>query len=265
MHLPSVEQLLWYANTTAILILLLRLVLARLAQVYRWFWWYMLLSFAESAGRIPLQHQATLSANVYMAARVPSVVISVFLVMELYRLALAAHPAIARFGQRLVGYLLSAAFVLAGASLLFLPVLGPGRSQVLYYFLAFERTADSAVLLFLFLAIAFMLWFPVRISQNVAVFIGGFVTYFVTRWAVLLAIGMHRVWVNELNVGMLSLSLACLIGWIVLLRPQGETASVITGHRWNEAEMQRLSGQLTAINEKLEGFSEKSRYISLQS
>jgi hypothetical protein len=265
MHLATVVQALWYANTAATLFLLVRLRFSGLARVYRWFWWYLLVSFAEAAVRIPMQHRDTLSANVYMTAQFAGVVISVFLVMELYRLALAAHPAIARFGQQMVGYLLGAACLAAGASLLVLPILGPGRSMVLYYFLAFERTADSAVLLFLLLASAFMLWFPVRISQNVAVFIGGFVTYFVTHWAALLAVGMRNAWVDGLNVGMLALSLVCLIGWTVLLRPQGEATPVVTGRRWNAADMERLSGQLTAINAKLEGFSGKSRYISLQS
>jgi len=265
MQLATVVLALWYANTAATVLLLVRLLVFRLARVYRWFWWYLLVSFAVTIVRIPLQNKPTLSANVYMAAHFAGVVISVFLVMDLYRFALAAHPAIAQFGRRGVGYLLGAAFLVAGASLLLLPVVGPGPSKVLYYFLAFERTADSAVLLFLLLASAFMLWFPVRISQNVAVFIGGFVTYFVSRWATLLAIGMRNVWVDGLNVGMLALSLLCLIGWIALLRPQGETTAVLTGHGWNAAEMERLSGQLTAINAKLEGFSGKSSHISLQS
>jgi hypothetical protein len=265
MHWPTVVQTLWYVNTAATFILLLRLLFTGLARVYRWFWLYLLVVFSESVIRIPLQKQFLLSANVYMAARSLGVVISVFVVIELYRHALTAHPAIARFGQQGVGYLLGAACLVAGASLFILPILGPGPSQVLYYFLAFERTADSAVLLFLLLASGFMIWFPVRLSQNVAVFIGGFVTYFVTRWVGLLTIGMHRAWVNDLNVAMTSLSLACLLVWIVFLRPTGEAASVVTGHRWSPKEMERLTGQLTALNTKLEGFSGKSSHISLQS
>jgi hypothetical protein len=265
MHLATVVQTLWYANTGATVILLIQLLFSGLARVYRWLWWYLLVGFAEAVARFPLQHRPTLSANIYMVAQFTGVVISVLLVKELYWLGLAAHPAIARFGRRVVGYLLGAGCVAAGASLLILPILGPGRSRVLYYFLAFERTADSAVVMFLLLASAFMLWFPVRISQNVAVFIGGFVTFFVTRWTALLAIGMRPAWVNGLNIGSLSLSLVCLIVWIALLRPQGENTSVVTGRHWNAEDMERLSGQLTAINSKLEDFSGKSSYISLQS
>jgi hypothetical protein len=202
---------------------------------------------------------------VYMACRLASVVISVFLVMDLYRTGLAAHPAIARYGKRLVGYFLLTCCLLSLASLFFLPNSGPAKSQLLYHFLAFERTADSAVLIFLLLASAFMAWFPVRLSRNVAVFIGGFVTYFMTRWAALLAIAAKTAWVDSFNVALLSLSLACLIGWIILLRPEGEIIPVVTGRNWNPEEMDRLNAQLHAVNAKLEEFSSKSKYISLHS
>ena len=268
MDAKTIVQILWYANTAAILILLIRLVYARLAPVYRWFWWYLLAVFLEQVVRIVLQSRPRASAYAYSTSHSVEVLMSVFLVTELYRLGLASHPAIARYGRRAAGYLLGAAGVIAGAGLLLLPILGPvrpGRSPAMYYFYAFERTMDSAVLLFLLLAVAFMLWFPLRISQNVAVFIGGFVTYFVSRWAFLLTLGMRPALVNDLNAAAMSLSLLCFVGWIALLRPEGESVSTVTGHRWNPEEMERLSRQLTAINARLERFSEKSEYISLQS
>ena len=261
----TLELALWYANTAVTLILLVRLRRSGLAGVYRWFWWFMLAIFAENAIRIPLQKHLDRSAEVYMVAHFIEVILAIFLVMELYRLALAAHSALARYGRRGVGYMLAGAALVAGASLLVFPILGPGRSRILYYFLAFERTMDSAVALFLFFASAFMLWFPVRIPKNVAVFIGGFVTYFITRWAGLLTIGVRRALVNDLDVAMMSLSLVCLIAWALLLRPEGERVSTVTGHRWNPVEMERLGRQLTAINARLEKLSGKSNYISLHS
>lgn len=255
MHLATALQFLWYADTGATLVLLARLVSSRLVRTYRYFWWYLLISFSESAVRIPLQGHFKLQADVYMLARSIGVVISVFLVMELYWLALASHPAIARYGRRVVGYLLGSACLAAGAGLLIFPILGPGRSRVVYYFLAFERTADSTVLLFLLIASAFMIWFPVRISKNVAVFIGGFVAYFLTRWVGLLTIGIHRTSVDVLNVAMMALSLICVVGWIVFLRPEGERTVVVSGRHWNDSEMARLEGQLTAINTKLQEIS----------
>jgi hypothetical protein len=264
MDSATVIRLLWYANTAATLGLLISLLKNRLAGVYRWFWCYLFVSFAESAMRIPLRDNSRASANIYMATRAVGVIIAVLLMMELYRLALAAHPALARYGRRAVGYLLAIAYVLAGATLL-LPVLGPRHSRIMYYFFAFERTAASAVMVFLLLASVFMIWFPVRISKNVSVFIGGFVVYFITRWAGLVGIGVRLEFLNLMNVMMLALQLTCLVAWIALLRPEGETESTVLGHRWNPLEMERLTGQLAAINAKLEKVSGKSGYISLQS
>jgi hypothetical protein len=117
---------------------------------------------------------------------------------------------------------------------------------------------DSAVLFFLILVSVFMMWFPVRVPRNVAIYIGGFVAYFVTRWGGVLMLGLRRDLVATIDLTMLSIALVCFVAWIALLRPEGQTASTVTGHRWNPVEMDRLSGQLAAINAKLETFSGKS-------
>jgi len=248
---------LWYANLAATVVLLFRLVSSRLAGVYRWFCWFFVVNLAEGAVRIPLEWRKSFkaSAETYMVAHTVGVAVSILLVMQLYQIALAAHPALAQFGRRAVGYMLGGCCAVAGIGLVILPILGPGKGPLLYYFLAFERTADSAVALFLLLAVVFMIWFPVRISQNVAVFIGGFVTYFLTRWASLLMVGLRPQWSRGVNIAEMSLSFLCLCAWIALFRPAGESRPLVSGLRWNEAEMERLSGQLTAINAKLQGFS----------
>jgi hypothetical protein len=80
---------------------------------------------------------------------------------------------------------------------------------------------------------------------------------------------LRRDLLAELNMALLSISLVCLISWTALLRPEGETASMVTGHRWNPVDMDRLSRQLAAINAKLETFARKSttstHYSSLHS
>src|SRR5579872_5037682 len=199
MHTAAIELALWYANTAVVFLLLIRLQVSHLAHVYRWFWWFLLVIFAENAIRLSLQKHLDRSAEVYMATHFIEVILSIFLVMALCRMGLAEHPAIARFGRRSLGYLVAVAAALAGLNLV-LPILGPGKSRIVYLFFAFERTIDSAIVVFLFAVSLFMLWFPVRLSQNVAVFIGGFVAYFITRWAGLLTVGMRPALVHDLNV-----------------------------------------------------------------
>jgi hypothetical protein len=50
---------------------------------------------------------------------------------------------------------------------------------------------------------------------------------------------------------MMGISFMCLLGWIFTLRPEGEDLTVVTGHRWNPAAMERLTDQLTSINSRL--------------
>jgi hypothetical protein len=272
MSVASAGHIAWYLNIAATLILIMRLRLRGLDRIYGIFCWYLLTDLVQQALAL-LVHGQRRSAYVYMGGQAVKMILSVFVVMDLYAFALAAQPAMARYGRRMVGGILSISFLAAALGLLVLPIVGsmetPGRSPVLYYFFAFERTMDSAVLFFLILVSVFMIWFPVRVPRNVAIYIGGFVAYFLTRWAGVLMYGLRRDLMAALNLGVLSISLVCLIAWIALLRAEGETASTVTGHRWNPVEMDRLRGQLAAINARLETFSGKShistRYSSLHS
>ncbi len=56
---------------------------------------------------------------------------------------------------------------------------------------------------------------------------------------------------RAISVADLSFSLVCLTAWALLMRREGETETVVTGHRWNPEEMERLTGQLSAINARL--------------
>jgi hypothetical protein len=67
----------------------------------------------------------------------------------------------------------------------------------------------------------------------------------------LLLVNRHPANAAALGDGMLVLSLACLILWLLAIRPKGEILTTVTGHRWNPAETEHLLGQLDAINERL--------------
>jgi hypothetical protein len=262
MSVPSAGQIAWYLNIAATFVLIVRLRLIGLHRIYRAFSWYLLVDLVEQT-LLLLAHTQRQAAYVYMGGQTAAMILLVFVVLELNQFALAAQPAMARFGRRMVGTVLAISGIVPALTLFVFPLVGsmaaPGRSPVLYYFYAFERTMDSAVLFFLILVSAFMIWFPVRIPQNVAVYIGGFVAYFLSRWAYVLMMGLRRDLLAPLNLATLSITLVCFLAWIALLRPEEQAASTVTGHRWNPVEMDRLSGQLAAINAKLEKFLGKSR------
>jgi hypothetical protein len=272
MTLAAAVQIVWYANIGAALVLVTRLRINGLYRIYRAFFWYLLEGLVQDVLAVAVRTPYRRVADMYMAGQTLKLILTVFVVMELYQFALAEHPAMARYGRSAVGAVLALCAVGSTALVLILPVVGymkSGNSPLLYYFLAFERTMDSAVLLFLLLVGAFLAWFPVRVPQNVAIYMGGFVTYFLTRWAGLFGIVIARRYLNLANLTMMSIAFICLTAWIVLLRKEGETPSAMTGHWWNPGQADRLMGQLIAFNAKLEHFSTKSakreKYIPLHS
>jgi len=68
---------------------------------------------------------------------------------------------------------------------------------------------------------------PVRTRRNVAVWLGGFLLYSVSRWTGLLLTNRFPQLTHELSVAMLAASLACFIGWSLMLNRGGEKEIVV--------------------------------------
>jgi hypothetical protein len=101
-----------------------------------------------------------------------------------------------------------------------------------------------------------MLWFPVRMRRNVAVYIAGFAAYFASRWVSLMVINLKPEWVDWANLFSGMVSLICLLYWTLAIRPEGESMESVSGIRWDPAELERLSRQLEAINSRLVRFNQ---------
>jgi hypothetical protein len=91
---------------------------------------------------------------------------------------------------------------------------------ILFGFLKIERTAD---LILGIVICAVLFWSPLRARRNVVIWLGGFMIYALSRWAGLLLTNLEPHYTRGLSVGMLAVSLACLVGWTVLLNAKGET------------------------------------------
>ncbi len=174
-------------------------------------------------------------------------IVAIFVAMELFRVALVQQPVLARFGRNMVGYFFGVAAALAALNALFGVAAAKHRSWV-GPLLAFERSMDLAVMVVLLLMSAFLLWFPVRTRRNAAICVAGSVVYSFQRWTGLLSADLWPAYTRQFSTAMLWVSLAILAAWIVLLRRDGETTTVETGHRWNPVEADRLRFQLDAIN-----------------
>jgi hypothetical protein len=187
-----------------------------------------------------------------MVGQAVKIVLVVFVVLELYRLALAGQPALAKYGQETAGVALATAACVASLGLLVDSTVPPGRSVILYRFFSFERTMDTWILILLVVICLFMTWFPVRMKRNVAFYLGGFMFHFFARPAGLLLLNvLGSRFENPLNEAMLGVSSACLVLWLFAFGAAGEKATTVVGHRWDPGAMDKVTGQLNAINASL--------------
>lgn len=242
----------WYLNIAAAIALVFRIYLAGLVRMYRFFFAYLLVDILQQVLRLLFQSQRWLDAEIYIGGQAVELVLTVFVVLELYWLALADHPALARFGRKTAGVVLGATALIAASGLMLDSSMPVGRWPVLYRFLSFERTMDAWLLIFLLLITLFMTWFPVRLKRNLALYIGGFVVFFMANAAAKLLINLlPDRFLASLNTAMLSLGLLCLIAWLFALQPADSEETLVIGHRWNPEGMARLSHQLDSINASL--------------
>lgn len=240
-----------YADLAATLVLIASLTVNGLHAVYRYFFAYLATDALETATGLIFQQNRKLYAEIYFAGQGLKMLLAVFVVLEIYRIALAGQPALAHFGKRTVMYILAAAAMIAGAGFWMDRGAASARPPVLREFASFERTMDAWMLLFLLMISVFMLWFPVRLKRNGVVYISGFVVYFLARSVGLLLTNIAPGLIAKLDTTMLAAQLFCLVLWTVALQPAGERAVTVVGHRWDPAAAERLKDQLNAINTAL--------------
>jgi hypothetical protein len=251
-QLTPLQFVLWYLNIGVTIVLMVRLATAGLIPIYRWFSIYLFVDTVQQALLLWFRTDGDRGAQIHMGGQSIKMFLGVFVVLELYRLALAGHPALSRYGRNTVGYVLLAAAGIAVLGLLADRPVPPRLSRILFHFNSFERTIDAGLFVFLLIVSVFMSWFPVRLKRNVAFYIEGFVIYFFARS---LDLFLQNALPHSLSVplgnAMLTVSFACLLTWAVGMSRRGEEASVVVGHRWNPDEIRHLTKQLDAIDKRL--------------
>lgn len=232
--------------------LLIRLLWMGLAKRYAWLFGYFLADILQAVLVIGAPRNSRHYGYVYLGGQAAKTLLAAGLAMQLWWLALRAYPALARFGRRTVVSMIVAALLAAAAGQLLEPPRSGIQSPFMHFFNAFEGGADSLILLFLVAGTLFLLWFPVQIPRNVALFIAGFVLFLLQRWAGLLLINQYPNSARAISAVMLCVEAGFPIFCILAVRHAGEVITTVTGHRWNAHESERLLGQLDAINARLE-------------
>jgi hypothetical protein len=236
------------------LVLLYRLLHFKLYRIYLSLFLYWLLQALPSVALMAIPLASREYAYVYWGAQTLNVLMAVFVVQDLYRIALFEHPALASFARRtvLAAMAIAAAVALSGIRLDFTML--PGQYPDIHRFLTFERSMNFLTLLFLLIVSALLLWFPIRVRRNIAVYISGFVLFSASRSFGLLLYNLRPQDGRLISTVLLGLTLLCLLIWIAGIQPEGELVTATPGYRSNPETMHRLSRQLDSINAALTRF-----------
>lgn len=243
------------AEVAATLLLIVKLAASRLYAVYPCFFSFLVVDAASTSAGLIFRAHRRLYAEIYFASQGAKMLLAVLVVLEIYRIALAGQPALARYGRNAVGYILACAALIAAAGSWIDRDTHPGRPALVRHFISLERTMDAWMLVFLLMIGIFMSWFPVRLKRNAFWYIGGFTLYFLTRSTGLLLSNVVPGLVSRLDNMMIATQIFCLLLWFAVLRPAGEKGTTTVGHRWDAVAAGRLQSQLNAINAALLRFS----------
>ena len=249
------NQCLLYANLAADMAVILRLVGARLARSYRLLLAYVVADASAAVFGLALAKSRNWYAVMYFVVQTAKVFLALLIALDLFWVAFEDHPALARFGQKLLAGAVALAFIVSAMALLIDPAVPRGQSPAVHYFLAFERTIDTVVWVFLLLVGLFLAWYPVRLPRNVAVYLCGFGVLFSTHAAGLLLLNLWPQFLDQWTTFLLSSGLISLSGMAIFLRRRENDGTTVTGHRWNREATESLVEQLQSINRRLERLS----------
>jgi len=230
---------------------MVRLYLTRIFHVYRRLVLYLLAYAAEFVATAAIPVNSTLYGYVYMLSESLNVLLSLLVVLELYKLVLVDHPALADASGKAIAYAMAAGALVAGLAATLDSSIRPGQSPVMHRFFTVERSLDLILLVFLVLISGFVAWFPVVVKWNVAIYVTGFGVFYVSRTFGLLAANLLPArWVALVSDVLLGFALACLLLWLFgLRREEGDSIPEDPGGR--AASAARLTGQLDSINSAL--------------
>jgi hypothetical protein len=249
----------WEKGVWCLTILLAAIVLAKLwssalVKIYKLLFCFLASDVLSFLVGLFIPFRSAAFGYYYFSTETIRIIIAAFMLVEIYSVALERHPALARFGRSIVGYMLAAAAVIPVAVLFYDRSANAGAHPYIRGFFLSEQTMDATMAIFLVLLSIFLAWFPVRMRRNVIVYSGGFIVWWLSRSASIHVInqGFKNVHLTRaINIGQMCVVLACLCFWLFGLKREGEARTAVVGHLWNRAEADRLTEQLDAINDSL--------------
>jgi hypothetical protein len=240
-------------------VLILRLLALRLHGVYRFFCLFLLVQLVSSGVVLIERELRTHDYRLtWMLLEIVVWALSLATVYALLRAVLRTLPGILTFSHKLLNatFLVAIGIALWSAKAEFGVSKAAAFARPLAHTVAvmvvLNRAICSAALIALLAILCFVLWFPVQMPKNLAVFCVGFVVYYSVTAASWLAWSFWSSatlrWADMITMVVLSI---CYAYWAIFITSEGERVPVRMGHSWHVAEQQRLMLQLEAMNASL--------------
>ena len=179
-------------------------------------------------------------------------ILYVLVVFELCGLILEKHKGIYTLGRWAMYLGIAVAVILSLLSLL--PHITPAtlqRSRIMGYILATERGVDFSLAIFILLILLFLSRYPVLLSRNVVVHSVVFSLFFLSNTLGLLLYSVFGLHINgEINLFLMGICSACMVGWLVLLNTKGEEVRLST-LQFGRGDEERILLELDSLNETL--------------
>jgi hypothetical protein len=225
----------------------LRLLASGLWKTYRFFLVYLVLASAQSGIPYLVGPRSALYMQLFLLSEILILFSYALVLRELYSLILANLPGIASTARRYMQIVLGLSIVAS----FFVILAEKNPAYPMEEFLKVERIVLFALMIFVFLLTAFVLYYPVPLNRNVIYYSIGYAFYFSFKAGLILVFNISGAWFKYLSLGALSVCAACLCFWALSLSAAGERRRATVGHQWNPGDDQRLLRQLEAINASL--------------
>ncbi len=253
----SAAVIFWGIELALAVLLLIRIYLLRLQGVYRIFVVYLIAEIVGPLAYAVLRKAIGLDYRVWFLLSRPLYwFLYIAMVYALSQTVMRSVPGVSRLSRKVLQWSFiaaaiagMAAFVLGGS-----PYAGAGSLRFLTLLArSLERSFTLTALLLLVGVLGFLLWFPVQVPRNLAVFSAAYLVFFAVTVATLFAGDLFPKGNSAqfISRAIETLSAVCYIWWLVTLDKAGEHQPVRVGHIWKPAEQENLMTQLNAINDAL--------------
>lgn len=252
MVVQTVERALYYASLVLTVALFWKIWRERLHLKYRFLALYLLWNAIGGLILLAVPRSRATYFYVYTGARFVQWILDVLVTLDVVAAITKRYQGISTAARVGVTVCLSLA---TGAALLtsFIDLSSkPVKFPILQILQLVDRTISFSVLAFFLLILAFLLWFPIRLSRNTVAYAAGFIVVFAARFSTALLsnlLGESRTYL--LSACQLGIFSAVLIFWMFRITRKNELDETIVGHRWNLKEERRLIGQLETANDTL--------------